>query len=223
MQAVLTPILATAWPGTVYGVALNDPASLAALGSAVNDAPYKAAPKAPVLYIKPRNTLVGPGSAVVVPADAPALQMGPALAVVVGRTACRVGEADALAHVAGCTVVNDISVPTDSWYRPGLRQRVRDGFCPMARTLATVPDPDALTIRLWIDGQRAFEARTASFARPLARLLADVTAFMTLQPGDVLITGVPHGAPLARAGQRIRIEIPGVGELEHTLVAEAAA
>lgn len=221
MQAVFTPVLAATWPGTVYGVALNDPASLAALGAAANQAPYKAAPQAPVLYIKPRNTVVGPGAAVAVPADASALQMGPALAVVIGRSACRVREADALAHVAGCTVVNDICVPQDSWYRPGLRFRVRDGFCPMARSLAPVADPDALTIRLWIDGQRAFEAHTAGFTRPLARLLADISGFMTLQPGDVLITGVHHGAPLARAGQRIRIEVPGVGELEHTLVSEA--
>lgn len=219
MQALVS----APWPGTVYGVALNDAATLAALGEAVNQAPYKAPPRAPVLYIKPRNTLVGPGAAVVVPAEVPALQLGPAVAAVIGRTACRVAEADALACVAGLTVLNDLCVPGDSWYRPGLRQRVRDGFCPLAATLAPVASPDALTIRLWIDGQRAFEAGTAGFVRPLARLLADVSAFMTLQPGDLLITGVPHGAPLARAGQHIRIEVPGVGELEHRLVAEARA
>ena len=224
MQASVaqTPV-AWAWPGTVYGVALNDAASLAALGTAVHQPPYKAPPQAPVLYIKPRNTWAAPGAAVVVPAGIPALHMGPALGVVMGRTACRLSPADALAAVAGYGVANDITVPTDTWYRPGLRLRARDGFCPMAAQwvpAAQVPHPDALALRVWLDGRLAFEANTRSFVRTLAQLLVDITAFMTLQPGDMLLTGVPHGAPLARPGQAVTIDIPGVGQLQHRLVAE---
>ena len=87
--------------GTVYGTLLNHRDALAALSEQVHAAPYKAPPKAPVLYIKPRNTWSQPGAAVVVPADAPELEMGATLGLVIGRTACRVGVADALSHVSG--------------------------------------------------------------------------------------------------------------------------
>src|SRR5262245_58539136 len=96
--------------GTVYGVLLNHAPALAALGAQVNEAPYKAPPKAPVLYLKPRNTLAGPGSACEVPAGVPALQIGANLGIVIGRTACRVTERDALQFVAGYAIVDDLSV-----------------------------------------------------------------------------------------------------------------
>ena len=79
--------------GVVYGCLLNHRPALAALGEAVNAAPYKAAPKAPVLYVKPRNTLAGDGATVCVPTDATELELGAALGLVIGRTACRVDPA----------------------------------------------------------------------------------------------------------------------------------
>jgi len=91
--------------GTVYGTLLNSAASRAALGDAVNATPYKAAPKAPVLYVKPRNTLALDGDHIAVPRSAGELQVGATLGLVVGRTACRVSEADALSYLAGYTVV----------------------------------------------------------------------------------------------------------------------
>src|SRR6185312_7900572 len=96
--------------GVVYGVLHNDRAALAALGDAVDAAPYKGAPRAPVLYVKPRNTLAGPGAAVVVPVEAEALEIGAGVGLVIGRTACRVREDAALDHIAGCVIVADVSV-----------------------------------------------------------------------------------------------------------------
>lgn len=227
----LTPALPFALPfglpatrGTVYGTLLNHHDALAALGEQVHAAPYKAPPKAPVLYIKPRNTWAEPGAAVGVPADAPELEMGATLGLVIGRTACRVSEADALGHVAGYVVMNDISVPHAAVYRPSMRFKCRDGFCPIGPVVpaSTSIDPDALAITVAIDGTVVQRSSTAGLIRPVARLLADVTEFMTLHPGDVLAVGVAAGSPRARAGQRVRITIEGVGELEHTLVAEAA-
>src|SRR5690349_5562155 len=90
--------------GVVYGTLLNHRPALAALGDAVNQPPYQAPPRAPVLYLKPRNTLAGDGDDVVVPSDAPELQVGASLGIVVGRTACRVPARDALDHVAGYTI-----------------------------------------------------------------------------------------------------------------------
>lgn len=225
----LTPALPFALPsglpatrGTVYGTLLNHRDALAALGEQVHAAPYKAPPKAPVLYIKPRNTWAEPGAAVEVPADAPELEMGATLGLVIGRTACRVSEADALGFVAGYVVMNDISVPHAAVYRPSMRFKCRDGFCPIGPVVpaSTSIDPDALAITVAIDGKVVQRNSTAGLIRPVARLLADVTEFMTLHPGDVLAVGVAAGSPRARAGQRVRITIEGIGQLEHTLVAE---
>jgi 5-oxopent-3-ene-1,2,5-tricarboxylate decarboxylase / 2-hydroxyhepta-2,4-diene-1,7-dioate isomerase len=212
--------------GVVYGTLLNDPAALAALGDAVHRAPYKAPPVAPVLYIKPRNTLAASGAQVVVPADAGCFEIGAALAIVIGRTACRVAEADALAHVAGYTLVADLSVPHTSFYRPSVRHKARDGSCligPQVVARPARPQPDDLVLTVSIDGAVVHVAQTARMRRPLAQLLADVTEFMTLQPGDVLMLGVAAGAPHAGAGQRFAVECAGIGRLEGTLVDEARA
>ncbi len=209
--------------GNVYGTLLNHRSALAALGDAVNHTPYQAPPRAPVLYIKPRNTLAGPGDAVVVPADVSEMEVGATLGLVIGRTACRVSEADALAYVAGYTIVNDVNVPHDSVYRPALRFRVRDGSCPIGPGVVrrdAIANPDALTIRTLVDGEPVSQSSTADLVRPVARLLADVTEFMTLSPGDVLMVGVAAGAPRLRAGQQVVIEIDGVGRLENRFVAE---
>jgi 5-oxopent-3-ene-1,2,5-tricarboxylate decarboxylase/2-hydroxyhepta-2,4-diene-1,7-dioate isomerase len=207
--------------GTVYGVLLNHAPALAALGDAVNAAPYKSAPKAPVLYVKPRNTLAAPGSACEVPADVPELQIGANLGIVIGRTACRVAERDALQCVAGYTIVDDLSVPHDSFYRPSVRFKALDGSCVIGPVVGRqrVPDADALAVRVFVDGEPVQRTTTAGRIRPLARLLADVSEFMTLAPGAVLRLGTSHGAPTARAGQRVAIEIDGLGRLEHALVA----
>jgi len=208
--------------GAVYGTLLNFTGALAALGDTVHQAPLKAPPKAPILYIKPRNTFAANGAAIVVPHGVPALEMGATLALVIGRTACRVSEASALDFIAGYAIANDVSVPHQPYYRPSLRFKCRDGFCPISAMVARgrVADPDDLTIRVEIDGVEVQRGHTSQLIRPVARLLAEVTEFMTLAPGDLLMVGVPEGAPLARAGQRVRILIDGVGQLDNVLVAE---
>ena len=211
--------------GTVYGTLLNHVDALAALGDKVNAAPYKAPPRAPVLYVKPRNTLAGHRQPVVVPADAGELELGATLGVVIGATACNVGEARALEHVAGYTVVNDLCIPHESVYRPSLRFRCRDGFCPIGPAIVArkmVSDPNYLMIEIGVDGRVVQRVRTDRLVRPVAKLIADVTEFMTLRPGDVLMIGVAAGAPRARAGQRITIAIENVGTLETPLVAAAS-
>lgn len=213
--------------GVVYGCLLNHAPALAALGDAVHAAPYKAPPKAPVLYIKPRNTLVAVGTPVVVPSGVPALRVGAALGLVLARIAHRVAEADALDHLAGVLIVNDLCIPHDSFYRPSLRYIARDGFCPLGGRVVPLNQlpaaVDALAVRVLVDGAVAQRTDTAGRIRGAARLLADVSDFMTLQAGDVLMLGVSHGAPLARAGQTVVIEIDGLGRLVTPLVAEADA
>jgi 5-oxopent-3-ene-1,2,5-tricarboxylate decarboxylase/2-hydroxyhepta-2,4-diene-1,7-dioate isomerase len=212
--------------GNVYGVLLNHRSALAELGAAASQPPYQAPPRAPVLYIKPHNTLNGPGGAVAVPAEAPELEVGATLGVVIGRTACRVAAGEAFDYVAGYTIVNDVSVPHASFYRPSIRLKARDGFCcigPEVVARARIADPDALDIRVYVDGQLAQSGSTRDLVRPVRQLIADVTEFMTLAAGDVLLVGVPPGAPRVRAGQGVAIEIEGIGRLENRFVAEALA
>jgi 5-oxopent-3-ene-1,2,5-tricarboxylate decarboxylase/2-hydroxyhepta-2,4-diene-1,7-dioate isomerase len=149
--------------------------------------------------------------------------VGAALGLVIGRSACRVREADALAHVAGLVVVADLSVPHDSFYRPSVRLKARDGFCPIGpRVVPLAGDVDARAVRVAVDGQVVHETDTGDRIRPAARLLADVTEFMTLAPGDVLLLGVSHGAPRVGAGHAVAVTVDGVGTLNFALEAEAA-
>lgn len=212
--------------GTVLGVLLNHRGALAALGDAVNMPPYKAPPKAPVLYVRPPNTWMASGGAVAVPADVPALSLGATLAAVIGRPACRVRAADALDHVAGWLLVADLCVPHDSLYRPSLRWRARDGFCPLGTRVVprdAVPDPDSLTIRVSVDGRPPHETDTGDRVRPWGRLIADVSEFMTLGAGDLLMLGVAPGAPRVGIGDRATVTAPGLAPLSVRFVAGGAA
>jgi 5-oxopent-3-ene-1,2,5-tricarboxylate decarboxylase / 2-hydroxyhepta-2,4-diene-1,7-dioate isomerase len=208
--------------GTVYGTLLNHVDALAALGAAVHAPPYNAPPRAPVLYIKPRNTWVGPGEPVVVPAGVQELEIGATLGLVIGRTACCVHEADALSFVAGCVIVNDVSVPHASYYRPSLRFKARDSFCPIGPFVAraALGSFEALQVQVEVDGSVVQRSNLAGLVRSPARLLAEVSEFMTLSPGDVLCLGVAAGAPRARAGQHVSILVSGLGRLSNPLVAE---
>jgi 5-oxopent-3-ene-1,2,5-tricarboxylate decarboxylase/2-hydroxyhepta-2,4-diene-1,7-dioate isomerase len=212
--------------GTVYGVLMNHRAALEALGDAVAQAPYKAAPKAPVLYIKPRNTLVPPGAPIRIDDPAGELEVGAALGIVIGRTACRVAEAEAFDHVAGYAIVADCSVPHDSYYRPAVRFKARDASCvigPAVVPRADIVDPDALGVRVLVDGRPVHAASTGGTVRGVARLLADISEFMTLAPGDVLLAGVAPGSPRVRAGASVAIEIDGLGRLETRVAAAMEA
>ncbi len=212
--------------GVVYGTLMNDRAALAELGDAVDRPPYNAPPKAPVLYVKPRNTLAASGASVSVPTDAGEFEIGASIGLVVGRTACRVSESEALSCLAGYTLVADLSVPHDSFYRPSIRFKARDGSCfigPKVVSGNEIREPDRLTLRVLLDGKLVHTASTSSMLRPAARLIAAVTDFMTLSPGDILMLGVATGAPRARAGQHFAVETYTIGLLEGTLLAESEA
>ena len=208
--------------GVVYGALLNHAPELLALGVAVDQPPYKAAPRAPVLQLKPRNTLAGEGDAIEVPQGVSALVMGATLGIVMARTACGVDAPNALEFVAGYTIVNDVFVPVPNHYRPSVRLRARDGFCPISAKVRMPGGADALRVEVHIDGQLVQQTTTGDRVRNVAQLIADVSEFMTLQAGDVLLLGASADAPLARAGQQVEIRIERLGSLRNHLV-EAAA
>ena len=209
--------------GAVYGVLLNFRGAMDALGSSVSEAPYKGAPKHPVLYLKTPNTWVGSGAHVVIPEGIEAVEVGATLGVVIGHAATRVSRERALAHVAGYTIVNDVTIPHSSFYRPPIKQKCRDGFCPIGPWIIPcedVRDPDALQINVRVNGELRQQNSTANLVRPIAQLVSDVSEFLTLRAHDVLLVGVPEDAPLARTGDRVTIEIEGIGRLENPFVRE---
>lgn len=210
--------------GTVYGVVMNDRVSVARLGAAAADAPYKGAPKAPVLYIKPANTLVGEGAAVRLPAGEARVEVAATVGIVIGAPAARLSERNALDVVAGYLLVADLSLPHASYYRPAIREKCFDGACPVAARVVPAAEAGSLarlTLRTAFDGLPVAERTLADLVREVPRLLADVTEFMTLNSGDVLLVGVEYQSPQAAPGTRVRIDGGALGALAFSIAEEA--
>jgi 5-oxopent-3-ene-1,2,5-tricarboxylate decarboxylase/2-hydroxyhepta-2,4-diene-1,7-dioate isomerase len=186
----------------VYGVALNFRSELEALGEQLNRDPYKKPPVAPVLYLRPRNTWNASGGAIRIPADTKQLKMAGTVGVLIG---------------GGYVAVNDVSIPHASYYRPAIRQRSRDGFCVIG---SQITDREPREIQIFINGELRCRASLADLVRPIDRLIADISEFLTLQPGDIVLAGEPYGAPLAQVGARVRVEIDGLPAIENEVVAE---
>ncbi|MFD2924516.1 fumarylacetoacetate hydrolase family protein [Halobacillus naozhouensis] len=206
--------------GTVYGTLLNYKGSLEKMGESLNEDPYKRPPQAPVLYIKPANTLIGHQGIVPFPKEEDELEIGASLGIVIGQKATKVSQEDALNYVEGYTVVSDISIPHESVFRPAIKEKARDGFCPVGPWVIekeAVENVDALDISVYINDEVKQENNTKNLVRSVSELLKDVTEFMTLNKGDVLMIGIPENAPKASNGDHVRIEIENVGTLKHTI------
>jgi len=207
--------------GTVIGVALNFRGLLAQQQDSFTKPPYQTPPQHPVLFIKTPNTLNHAGGQVVQPRGE-RLQPGPALAVVFGRDASRVKAEDALDYVEGFLIANEFSLPEDSYYRPAVKAKCRDGFCALGEVIpaAEVKHPGKLGIRLRVNGDVRQSGNTADWVRPLPQLIAAISEFMTLHAGDVLLTGTPPGRVDVQPGDTVVVEIDGLGQLHNVIVAE---
>ncbi len=209
--------------GTIYGVLLNDRASMARLAGQFTMDPYKAAPRAPILYIKPANTIAEHGASVPVPAEPGLVQIGATIGAVMGRRATRLSRATALGVLDGFCIVADISLPHQSYYRPAIRERCRDRFCPIGSTFYDARfASDQAPIRVSVNGNLLEQRTLADSVRPLEELLIDVTEFMTLEAGDVLLLGLSDQPPVAHAGDSIEVAVAGLGSLHFKLTAEDA-
>ncbi len=201
--------------GTVYGTLLNFRAEVEALAPQMTQPPYKAPPQAPVLYVKTANTWSPHGSAITVPAAVPEVEVGASIGMVVGA------EGD----IEGFVLLNDLSIPHASFFRPPVKFKCVDGFLgvgPALRDAQDVADPAAFRVEVRINGELKQSIDFSQLVRPARQLLADVGEFMTLAHGDVLMLGCGPGRPLARVGDRIDISAPGFETLSHTLVKEVA-
>lgn len=209
--------------GTLFGVALNYQGLLNQRLAEFEQAPYQKPPVKPVLFIKTPNTRNRHGAPVVYPQGVERLQPGPALGVVIGKRASRVSVEQALEHVACYTIVNEFSLPEDSYYRPAVKAKCRDGFCVLGPELvptAQVADPHQLAIELFVNGELRQHNSTANLVRNIPQLIAEISEFMTLHAGDVLITGTPEGRVDVLPGDQVEVRISGLGRLANPIVAE---
>jgi 2-keto-4-pentenoate hydratase/2-oxohepta-3-ene-1,7-dioic acid hydratase in catechol pathway len=187
--------------------------------------------------LPPTTTIVGPGAPIRIPAD-PSWRVDweAELAVVIGRRGRNIRAADARAHVAGYTIVNDVSArgrhrranPLGPPFAfDWLGSKGADTFCPMGPGLTPdwlIDDPHELAIRCAINGAVKQDGTTASMLNDAWRLIEAASEAMTLEPGDVIATGTPAGVGAARGeqlahGDHVRIEIAGVGVLENPVIA----
>ncbi len=184
-------------------------------------------PPRPLIFAKFPTAIVGPGQPIRWSAAlTQQVDFEAELAVVIGRTARRVPEKDALDYVLGYTAANDVSA-RDLQFGDGqwVRAKSLDTFCPLGPVLATVddiPDPQRLAIRCELNGQRVQDSHTSQMIFPVAHLIAFCSQAFTLEPGDVILTGTPHGTGAFRDpklfmqdGDRVVVEIEGIGRLEN--------
>ncbi|AAG19447.1 2-hydroxyhepta-2,4-diene-1,7-dioate isomerase [Halobacterium salinarum NRC-1] len=181
-------------------------------------------PDRPLLFLKPPTAVAGHGDATPLPPNT-RVEHEAELAVVIGTQARNLDAGAAMAAVEGYTVANDVSNRTDqdreqNW----VRGKAFDGSCPLGPVVAT-PDevPDDATVALDVNGERRQSGSISQFVFDVPTLLAEITAFVTLQPGDVVLTGTPPGVGELTDGDRVAASVEGVGTLEHTVVREPPA
>jgi 2-keto-4-pentenoate hydratase/2-oxohepta-3-ene-1,7-dioic acid hydratase in catechol pathway len=209
-------------PGKIVGVGRNYADHAKEIGAEVRDQPR--------IFLKPPSSVVAPASVVRRPAAVAKLDFEAELAVVMGAYASNVPQARALEFVAGYTALNDLSArefqfdasPPQTSFAKSM-----DGFCPMGPWLTTadeIPDPQTLEITCQVNGEVMQRGRTSEMIFSVDRLIEYISRFVTLEPGDVIATGTPAGVGAFRKppvwlapGDRIRIEISGIGVLEHSI------
>jgi len=207
--------------GTVIGAALNDRDEFARLENVMHAKPYQTPPLRPVLYLKPANTQCAHDSAIRLDPDVSEIAVTGCLAIVIGAPVARATPQQANAAMFGYTLAADLSVPHTSFYRPAIRQKCRDDFCPIGPWIAPLGNEGLehdIELVLSINGQELQRSRTGNVMRRAATLLADISQFMTFLPGDILLVGASQGLGRAARGDRIEIGNPSLGTLAFSLV-----
>jgi 2-keto-4-pentenoate hydratase/2-oxohepta-3-ene-1,7-dioic acid hydratase in catechol pathway len=181
----------------------------------------KPLPAEPMMFLKPSTSVIGPEDAVQLPAGAGRIDHEAEVGVVIGSRARHVSEADAFRYVFGLTCVNDVTARDlqrkDVQYT---RAKGFDTFAPLGPCVTTGLDlGKAVGIEGWVNGVRRQASTTAELIFGIPRLIAHVTAVMTLLPGDIISTGTPAGIGPLEAGDRVTIKVEGVGELSNPVTA----
>ena len=179
----------------------------------------------PLVFLKGPGSLLGHQAQTRRPADVTFMHYECELAVVIGKSARNVSTADAMDYVAGYTVCNDYAFRDylENWYRPNLRVKNRDGATvlgPWFVDASDVPDPHQLALKTYVNGELRQHGSTGNMVNNIPELIAYLSAFMTLQAGDVILTGTPEGVSDVVAGDRVVTEIERLGSLHNTIVGD---
>jgi len=212
-------------PAKVIGLALNYRDHAAELNKV--DLPDALARNldVPALFFKPTTALTGSGVPIVYPTGAEYMHYEGELAVVIGRSGRKVRQADAMDYVKGYTAANDVTVRdfVQSFYRPPVKAKGFDSFGPLGPWMVTADafgDPTNVTIRTFVNGELKQEGNTRDLIHSIPAIIEYITAFMTLEENDVLLTGTPQGIAAIRPGDTVRVEVERIGALENHVIAE---
>jgi len=177
-------------------------------------------PKEPLLFLKPPSAVIASGEAIRYPKGVTRLDPEAELAVVIGRRARAVPESEAMSYVAGLTCFNDVSA-RNFQRQDGQWTRAKgfDTFAPFGPWLATRRGPEGLRVECRVNGERRQQGNTSDLLFPIPILIAHISRIMTLEPGDVIATGTPAGIAPVEPGDRIEIEVEGIGVLTNTVEA----
>lgn len=203
----------------VYGVGLNYVNHIKEVGAKT--------PKIPLLFMKPNSAVVGPDKAVIYPREGQDVHYECELAVVIGKRARRVSVTDALGLVLGYTCANDISERVIQREEMGMGSLVvskgYDTFCPLGPFIVSGLDPSNLRIQTRINGKVRQDSNTSDLLFDVPTLIAYLSQSITLEPGDVILTGTPAGIGPVLPGDVMEIDIEGIGILRNPVVAEDGA
>jgi 2-keto-4-pentenoate hydratase/2-oxohepta-3-ene-1,7-dioic acid hydratase in catechol pathway len=206
-------VIAPAQPSKIFCVGRNYGAHAKELGNEV--------PKEPLFFSKPPSSLLAPGGTVFLPPESTRVDYEGELAVIIGKRARRVKRDAALAHVFGYTIACDVTA-RDLQKSDGQWTRAKgfDTFCPLGPRVVTDIDAGSLALKLTVNGEMRQDGNTSDMVFDIAELVARASAFMTLEPGDLLLTGTPEGVGPLTHGDRVVVEIEKLGALDFVVAKE---
>ena len=213
----LPPLAPVERPRTILALGLN-------YADHAKELEFKA-PEEPLVFIKGEGALIGHRALTMRPPEVAYMHYECELAVVIGRTARHVRRDDAYDFIDGYTVANDYAIRDylENWYRPNLRVKNRDTCTPLGPwrvDAADVPNPMNLPLRTTVNGQVTQSGHTRDMIFDVPFLIEYFSRFMTLQPGDLILTGTPDGVVDCRPGDVVVTEIEGVGALINTIATD---
>jgi 2-keto-4-pentenoate hydratase/2-oxohepta-3-ene-1,7-dioic acid hydratase in catechol pathway len=182
-------------------------------------------PTFPLYFMKPRTALVGHGGEIIYPKDSTNVHYEAEFTIVIGKEGRRIPESEALDYVLGYTLANDVSAR--DWQRKEMAEgfllhgKAFDTFAPVGPIVDTDIDGSDLPIELRLNGEVKQKSRTSQLIFSVPFLIADVSQFITLEPGDLILTGTTSGVGPMKPGDTVEIEVEGLGVLRNTVVAEA--
>jgi 5-oxopent-3-ene-1,2,5-tricarboxylate decarboxylase/2-hydroxyhepta-2,4-diene-1,7-dioate isomerase len=216
LEEAFTLLPAVLRPGKIVCLLRSYAAHAAELGNRT--------PPEPMFFAKMNNTLIGHGRPIRIPSDLEGeVHHEGELALVIGRAGRRIAPEDGLAHVAAWTIANDVTARTlqkaDAGKNmPWLRGKSIDTFLPLGPGLvpaSEVPDPHDLELTVTVNGEVRQQGRTSLLLWPIGEIIARISRWITLEPGDLILTGTPSGVGPIAPGDEVAVEIPGLGRLEN--------